>query len=174
MMTIMVVGANAQKRRSARSHSYGTSHGLVNPSGTNYLGVNASYATDFDGVGLGLKVNHQFPRNFRLEFSGDYFFKHDNVSFWDLNANLHYLFPIGSNFTLYPLGGLTFTSYHFSTPAYPGVPSVSDTSNHLGVNIGGGVQYNITQDWAINAEMKYLGISDYDQGIFTIGIAHTF
>lgn len=170
----MVVGVNAQKRKPVKRQAHRTSVRRSVANGTNFIGVNASYATDFNGLGLGVKVNHEFPKHFRAELSSDYFFKHDYVSFWDLNANLHYLFPVGHNITVYPLGGLTLANYHVSIPAPMGGADITENSTHFGVNIGGGAQYDINKDWSVNAEMKYRIISDYDQAVFTIGIAHRF
>ena len=31
---------------------------------------------------------------------------------FDINANIHYLFPIASNISLYPLAGFTYTNWH--------------------------------------------------------------
>ena len=42
----------------------------------------------------------------------NYFFKNDGLSMFDINANIHYLFPIASNISLYPLAGFTYTNWH--------------------------------------------------------------
>ena len=49
----------------------------------------------------------------RGEASLDYFFKKDGMSMWDVNLNVHYLFPITEKIKVYPLAGLTFTNWRY-------------------------------------------------------------
>ena len=46
--------------------------------------------------------------------------------------------------------------------------------SRLGVNLGGGVEMDITDNLLINCELKYQYVSDFEQAIFNVGIAYMF
>ena len=93
----------------------------------------------------------------------NYHFKKGDVDLLDLNLNLHYIFPMASNIRLYPLAGLTYERWDFGK-----------VENRLGVNIGSGVEFDIADNWMTNIELKYKLIKDFDQAVFTVGIAYMF
>jgi hypothetical protein len=51
---------------------------------------------------------------FRPEISFDYFIQKDNLSVWDININLHYLFHMKYGIYIYPILGATFQHTHSS------------------------------------------------------------
>lgn len=73
------------------------------------IGVQGSYGLhkDYKNIGAGLKFQYNITEHFRAEASGNYFFKKDNVSMWDANVNVAYLFPIGEKVNIYPFVGAT-------------------------------------------------------------------
>ena len=71
--------------------------------GKQAIGGNLSYGTEIESVGIGLKYQYNITDQIRIEPSMNYFFKNDGLSMFDINANIHYLFPIASNISLYPL-----------------------------------------------------------------------
>lgn len=62
--------------------------------GDKAIGVNLSYGTKVKNIGLGVKGQYYLTDRLRGEASIDYFLKKDDVSMWDINANLHYLFDV--------------------------------------------------------------------------------
>ena len=70
--------------------------------GKQAIGGNLSYGTEIESIGLGLKYQYNITDQIRIEPSMNYFFKNDGLSMFDINANIHYLFPIASNVSLYP------------------------------------------------------------------------
>lgn len=70
--------------------------------GKQAIGGNLSYGTEIESVGIGLKYQYNITDQIRIEPSMNYFFKNDGLSMFDINANIHYLFPIASNISLYP------------------------------------------------------------------------
>lgn len=78
----------------------------------NKLLVEICYGTEIESVGIGLKYQYNITDQIRIEPSMNYFFKNDGLSMFDINANIHYLFPIASNISLYPLAGFTYTNWH--------------------------------------------------------------
>ena len=62
---------------------------------------------DFTNYGLGARARYSFTDHFRGDLNADYFLKKDDITMYDFNANLHYLFNLGdSGFRIYPLAGI--------------------------------------------------------------------
>ena len=139
--------------------------------GIQAAGVHLTYGTEIESFGIGVKYQYNISNNIRLEPSMNYFFENNGVDQFDLNANVHYLFPMASNVRVYPLAGLTFARWDFGD-RYGGLFSRYVT--RLGVNLGGGAEMDITDKLMLNFEMKYQFVSDLDQAIFNVGIAYMF
>ena len=134
--------------------------------GIQAAGVHLSYGTEIESFGIGVKYQYNITDNIRLEPSMNYFFENNGVDMFDLNANAHYLFPMASNIRVYPLAGLTFSSWD----AGKGIDNVT----RLGVNLGGGAEFDIADNLMLNFELKYQFVSDLDQAVFNVGIAYMF
>ena len=134
--------------------------------GIQAAGVNLSYGTEIESLGIGVKYQYNFTDNLRFEPSVNYFFENNGVDMFDLNANVHYLCPMASNIRVYPLAGLTFSSWDAGKSF--------DNVTRLGVNLGGGAEMDITDKLMLNFELKYQLVNDFDQAIFNLGIAYMF
>ena len=134
--------------------------------GIQAAGVHLSYGTEIESFGIGVKYQYNITDNIRLEPSMNYFFENNGVDMFDLNANAHYLFPMASNIRVYPLAGLTFASWD----AGKGVDNIT----RLGVNLGGGAEFDIADNLMLNFELKDQFVSDLDQAVFNVGIAYMF
>lgn len=142
--------------------------------GQKAVGLNLSYGTEISNLGIGAKGQYNFTDAIRVEASFDYFLKKDDLSMWDVNVNAHYLFPV-KDLKIYPLVGLTYTNWKDSFDYWDGIKDYYDDSEgKFGVNLGGGVQYDINDNWAVNFEMKYQIIGDFDQAVFGFGVAYKF
>lgn len=130
---------------------------------SNGIGVNAVYATDADLLGLGIKLQHQFNNPFRLEAEADIFFP-EAGHYWGLNFNGHYLFNLAPGANVYPLVGLNYTNVGWK----------GNSDGKLGVNLGGGVEYNISSNLIFNFEAKYQTGDYSDQGILNAGLIYRF
>ena len=143
------------------------------------VGVHTLYGTDVSNFGIGVRARYDLNEQFRLDGNFNYYFKKNGLEFWDINANLHYLFNITDEFTVYPLGGLGLGSIK-ATPEIKNPltgetfygPSTSDTK--LGFNIGGGVDFALTDDLYLNGEVKYQIVSGYNQAVMSAGIVYKF
>ena len=162
--------------------------------GEKALGLNLSYGTDHKAIGIGVKGQYGLTDALRAEAAFDYFLKKEGLSMWDINVNLHYLFPITEQFKVYPLAGIAFTNWtsdfgdgddydydydwNFSkTRAWDDdydYEGGSSSTSKFGFNIGAGLQYDLTEKLRINFEAKYQIISDFDQPIFSVGLAYKF
>lgn len=128
------------------------------------VGLNLNYGTEIESLGLGVKGSYCFTDHIRGEASFNYFFPKDHFTMWEINANAHYLFNIGDKFKVYPLVGLTYVHGHWS----------SYNTGKFGVNLGGGAQYDLTDNLMLNFEVKYSLVSDLDQCVISLGAAYKF
>ena len=139
-------------------------------------GLNLSYGTEISNIGIGVKGQYNFTDAIRGEVSFDYFLKKDGMKMWDINVNAHYLFPVADKFKVYPLVGLTYANCSISDEMKElGVEENGSSSDgRFGVNLGAGASYDITAKIAINFEIKYQIISNYNQAVFGIGAAYQY
>ncbi len=134
-------------------------------SGSKAIGGHLIYGDKIESIGIGVVGQYNITDPIRVEASFDYFLENDGFNMWDINANVHYLFPINPQWTAYPLAGLGLK--HISADH-----GGSDSELHL--NFGGGIQYQLNNDWKLNFELKYQAIGDWDQIIFGLGAMYSF
>lgn len=133
-------------------------------------GVNVSYGTSdgFSNFGFGAKFRYNITDAIRVEPSATYFLEKDYTNMWDINANVHYLFPVADKFVVYPLAGVTMMGVKVEVLGF------SDSESKFGANLGGGVDYKLTDNIDLNLEIKYQLVSDFDRPVFSIGGAYRF
>lgn len=133
-------------------------------------GVQFAFGTGdgLSNMGVGAKFQWNVIDRLRLEPSFTYFFKKDLVSMWDFNANVHYQFSVGNMIDLYPLAGLSVLGAKASVLGF----SASDTE--FGLNLGGGADFKLSENWAINVEAKYKIGGAWSRLIITAGAAYKF
>jgi hypothetical protein len=140
------------------------------------VGVHTLYGTGVNNLGIGVRGRYDITDKFRADANFNYYFKKNNLEFWDLNANLHYLFNITDKFTVYPMAGLGYANIK-SSLEYKELGIVYKTNDNYGkfcLNFGGGVDYALTEDLYLNAEVRYQVVSHYDQTVFSAGIVYKF
>ena len=136
------------------------------------LGVHGLFRTDSGNFGLGVQGRYNFTKEIRGAASFNYYFQTNNVSGWDLNANAQYLFPVGNGFTLYPLAGLTYlhATAHVDN-LLAGANNVS--TDKLGVNLGGGVDYQLNDKVKLNAEPKIQLVGGSNELVLSVGVVYS-
>lgn len=131
----------------------------------------------FTNYGLGAKFQYNVTSPLRLEGSFTYFLKKDYVTMWDLSLNAHWLFPIAENIAVYPLAGIGLLNSGVDIDlglGELGIADVSSSQSDLVFNLGGGIDYRLTNKLILNAEVKYK-ISDlWDRSVISVGLAYKF
>ena len=80
--------------------------------GVTGFGVQGAY-DDLNGqFGIGVKLQLGLVDQLRGDVATDLFFKKKDISIVDVNANLHYVFPVASGFNVYPLAGLNLAFFN--------------------------------------------------------------
>ena len=151
--------------------------------GEQNVGAHVLYGTDAGNIGFGVKYQNNITDAIRLEAVGDYYLKTDGFSMFDVNVNGHYLFPLSDKVTVYPLVGVNYTSWKqesfISYPKYSddgdieGSDDIDIKDTSIGLNIGGGIQYKLTDKIRIGAELKYQTISGASTAVVGAGITFT-
>ena len=131
--------------------------------GIQAFGVNLGYGSEIESASIGVKYQYNITNNIRLEPSANYFFEKRGIDMFDFNANAHYLIPTENNIRLYPLAGLTFTRW-----------DLGKVANRLGLNIGGGAEFDVSDNLFVNMELKYQIVKDFDQAVFNVGLTYMF
>ena len=124
--------------------------------------------------GLGAKFQYNVITPLRLEGSFTYFFKKNFISMWDVSVNAHYLFHVADKITVYPLLGIGIlgTKVDFGDEIY-GFGGSASASN-FGANLGGGIDYRLTDKLILNSELKYKVGGDWNRLLWSVGVAYKF
>lgn len=133
-------------------------------------GVHFAYGSGdgFSNMGFGAKFQWNVLDNLRVEPSFTYFLKKDYVSMWDISANAHYQFMLSEKFDIYPLAGLSIMGVKAGIGEY----KVSDSE--FGLNLGGGVDFDLSSSLALNVEAKYKIGGNWSRFIASVGVVYKF
>ena len=150
--------------------------------GDKALGAQFVFGSQTNNIGFGVKGQYYVTDHLRGEASFDYFFKNKGLTMWDINANAHYLINVADKFNVYPLAGIGYTNWSYrnyvrvkNEPNGPNsTEEVKGTDGRIAINLGGGVEYAVTDNIILNAEMKYQIISNYNQLVLGVGVAYKF
>jgi outer membrane protein X len=131
----------------------------------------------FTNYGIGAKFQYNVTNPLRLEGSFTYFLKKDYLTMWDLSVNAHWLFPIADKVTVYPLAGLGILNYGYDYSVdlgeYGSYGSSGSTSD-IAFNLGGGIDYKLTDKLILSAELKYKISDTWDRLLLSAGLAYRF
>jgi len=142
------------------------------------LGIHLGYGSEIEKAAIG--ANAEFGITDKISIAPDftYYFteKVDYVkmSAWEFNANGHYYFLEQEKFKLFGLAGLNYTHVKV-TANYPGIfgGSHSASDGEIGVNLGGGTTYDLTDKIQAFSTLKYTAGSTDQLAIF-IGARYIF
>lgn len=139
-----------------------------------------SFATEID-PGLGVQIGAQYQLQEEIDLAAGFtFFLPDKdefpngfggtnevkTSYWMFDADGHYVFDLDTRINIFPLAGINLTT---ASVDFNG----ADSSNtELGLNIGGGAEYEIEDALKAFLEFKYI-VSDFDQAVLGLGILYT-
>ncbi len=134
--------------------------------GETAAGVNLVYGSD-SHLGLGARFQYGVIDHLRGEVGFNFFFEQDHTTWWDVNVNAHYLVNLrNEQFFFYPLAGLNYTMKNDKR--------VEGEDNHVGLNLGAGLEYEISERWGVNLEYRHTIIRKVDQGVVGIGLNYKF
>jgi len=134
------------------------------------------YNSDFTNVGIGGKFLYNISDAIRLEGAATLFVPKDflgsKLSFWDIGANVQYLYPVNEKLIFYPLVGLGIQGWKIKEKE--GGINISFTGNDLFFDLGGGLDYQINEQLFFNFELKYRIVEDWNRLLILAGIKYKF
>ena len=138
--------------------------------GETAAGVNLVYGTEIENLGIGARFQYGILDQLRGEVGFNYFFEKNQTSCWDVNINAHYLLNLwNEQLYIYPIAGLNYTMVD-----YKGELNAKGEENHIGLNLGAGVEYELNDHFGVNFEYRHTIIRKVDQGVFGLGINYKF
>ncbi len=138
--------------------------------GQTAVGANLVYGSEIESMGVGARFQYGVTDQLRAEVGFNYFFEHDHMSWWDVNLNAHYLVGLKNDqLYFYPLAGINYTMVDFK-----GELNEKGEENHVGLNVGAGMEYEINDHFGVNLEYRHTIIRKVDQGVIGLGINYKF
>lgn len=126
------------------------------------IGGALGFGTEVESLGIGAFA--QFPttnKDLIIAPSFILFFPDNPLNFWELNANVNYVFS-RSAATVYGILGLNLARVSFDDFQILGVPVDGSGETELGLNLGVGSDFKLNGNLIPFIEAKY-AISDFDQ-----------
>ena len=134
------------------------------------VGANLVYGSRIESMGIGARFQYGIMDQLRAEVGFNHFFEHDHLSCWDVNVNAHYLVGLRNDqLYIYPLAGLNYTMID-----YKGELNDKGEENHVGLNLGAGLEYEVNEHWGVNLEYRHTIIRKVDQGVIGLGVNYKF
>ena len=129
------------------------------------VGANLVWGSEIENFGLGAHVQYGIIDNLRAEAGFNGFFKNKEVNCWEINIDAHYLIGLyQQRLFVYPVVGLNYTM----------VSAGGVDNNHLGLNLGAGLEYEITEHWGAKFEYRHTIVKDVDQSVIALGANYKF
>lgn len=141
------------------------------------IGAFIAYGTEIENVGIGANAEFPILENFTISPSFIYYFPKEEIgieeigikiNWFELNANLNYYFVDQDDISAYALGGLNYSSVKV-TFDQSWLGSVSNSDGRIGLNLGGGINFNVSGNIIPFAELKYV-IIDGSQLVASGGV----
>ena len=155
--------------------------------GETWVGLtgNAGLNSNYKNYGPSLKLQYELFNNVRVEASASYFFKtsyapSSDITIWDANLNLHYVFRIG-DLGLYPLVGGSLVNKKYddvvlslneSQTSQWGLFENRQNENKMALNAGAGLEYKITSKLKVNGEFKMQIMQNNNRPVVSVGVAY--
>ena len=135
------------------------------------------FGSEISQLGIDVRGEYYIDENWVVVPNFNFFFSDkETISVLEIKTTLttlnfdgHYLFPLdGDQFDVYPLAGINFSIVSVKDD----FSGLDDSETKVGLNLGGGGQYEINDLLTAFAEIKYV-ISDFDQLVIGGGILVT-
>lgn len=142
-------------------------------------GLGIEYGSEVEEAGLDLRLGYLLNEQWNLVADFNFFFLDNDSKFiernyWnELNLNAHYYFLTQEQIVSpYALGGLGLTFVGYEYDDHPAFGDREYSNSEIGLNVGGGLDVNVHENFKPFFEVKYLLIDDYDQGEIALGLKY--
>ncbi|PKQ69023.1 hypothetical protein BZG01_01580 [Labilibaculum manganireducens] len=130
-------------------------------------GAGLKYATDISTMGIEAKGVYLASDTWEIAPAFTYYLKKNNLNWSTLDFDAHYVFSADDKNTFYAIGGLNMTFLKYTYEGYEvlegfGSDSGSVSDSNVGLNIGVGSRFAISDKMYFNADLKYtIGSTNY-------------
>ncbi len=136
------------------------------------------YQTEYKRFALSAQGRYNVANAWRIAPDVSFFFPKDKVTGLDINVNVHYVFNLSADrLSFYPLAGFGMQNNFYGKQSVTvngnTVETDSRSTTDLGINVGAGLTYNLTDRSYLNLEGKFM-FGDRDNAVFLLGYGWRF
>lgn len=142
--------------------------------GSTFIGVASGYNTSNESGTFGAWMAYDVTKAFRVGVGIDYVFRSQRTDAFLINFDFNFPLQItsGSKIDIYPIAGLAYTSWSYHP--LKNSNDVSTRKNKIGVNLGAGAGYRVTENMKLKLDVKYCLVKHYDTTLISLGIGYAF
>ncbi|MCU4164316.1 outer membrane beta-barrel protein [Carboxylicivirga caseinilyticus] len=120
------------------------------------VGAGLVYATDINNVGVAINGVYSFTNQWEGAAGFTHVFKKNYVSYNIVDFDAHYVFhELSEKFNIYGLAGLGLTFWKIEGIDIMGYTIPDQTGSEVGVNLGVGGNYAITENLNLAPEVRF-------------------
>ncbi|WP_430810264.1 MULTISPECIES: outer membrane beta-barrel protein [unclassified Carboxylicivirga] len=124
-------------------------------------GAGLVYATEIGNIGINLNGVYAFTDQWEGAFGYSHIFKKDYVTFNIFDFDAHYVFhQQDEKMNFYGIGGLNITSVKLDIPDNPFGIGGSASDSNVGLNLGVGMNYKLSEQLNLAPEARFTIIDD--------------
>lgn len=139
------------------------------------VGLAAGYVSQNNSGLAGVDFTYRFSKHFRIAPEALYAFRHSSEDALILNLNVHVPFSFDKLMEIYPLAGLTYTSWNFhGNKTANGDADVTTRINRFGLNFGAGISADISPTLRLGLEAQGALVKDLCSANVMAKIAYIF
>lgn len=142
--------------------------------GDTFIGVASGYSTGNESGTFGAWMSYDISPAFRTGIGIDYVFRSQRTDAFLLNLDFNFPLKLGAGtkIDIYPIVGLTYASWSFHPEIR--LDDVSTRTNKLGLNLGAGAGYRVTQRMRLKFDVRYSLVKHHDTTLISLGIGYAF
>ena len=144
------------------------------------VGGGLAYGTEIESLGININGTYRLNENIALAPGLIYYFPKAyfadyKLKWLEIDLNGHYYFNTTGNIKPYALAGLNFSFITFPTYSFSGIFGGSGdidnkTTTKVGLNLGGGVEFDIDAPIKPFGQLSYSIIDTFDQLVIVAGV----
>ncbi len=144
------------------------------------VGGGLAYGTEIESLGININGTYKINENIALAPGLIYYFPKKyfadyKLKWLEVDLNGHYYFNTSGNIKPYALAGLNFSFITFPTYSFSGLfggtgDVENETTTKVGLNLGGGVEFDIDAPVKPFGQLSYSIIDSFDQLVIVAGV----
>ena len=148
--------------------------------GEKNIGITGGYNTRNTSASAGVFFQYNVSKIVRIAPDITYIFRHDHRDGLALNLDVQIPLSLAAStrWNIYPLAGINYTSWNMHPRQLSsqdhGSDDVTTRSNRLGINVGAGLDFNVTPTMKLFLQGRFTSVRHYSYGGISVGIGYSF